>query len=142
MCSNFFRCSNLALHISEKKNNEENIWNPRKQKKSAYWNQNYYKIGCVFFRRQNFSSHLHLKIFKKKKSHLKRFIFSRKERDFSFKIFYEAHEKFRFFQNFLKINWAEFFCYIPSLHKLAKPNRICTQDSFALLIIQKIATFI
>ena len=126
----------LALHISERKNNEENIFGPPKEnrKKCLLKSKLLQNRLCVFFR-QNFSSHLHLKIFKKKNLCTWNEIIFFKERETNFlskKKLWEAHEKLRFFrQNFLKsqLSWIFLTC-IPS--SIAKPNRICTHKKIHL----------
>ena len=127
----------LALHISERKNNEENIFGPPKEnrKKCLLKSKLLQNRLCVFFR-QNFSSHLHLKIFKKKIFAPETRLFFFKERETNFlskkKKLWEAHEKLRFFrQNFLKnqLSWIFLTC-IPS--SIAKPNRICTHKKIHL----------
>jgi len=86
----------LALHISERKNNEENIFGPPKEnrKKCLLKSKLLQNRLCVFFR-QNFSSHLHLKIFKKKifAPETRLFFFKERETNFLSKKNYERHMK-------------------------------------------------
>ena len=108
MCSNFFRCSNPWPYTYQKERIMKKTYLvPRKktEKKCLLKSKLLQNRLCVFFR-QNFSSHLHLKIFKKRNlCTWNKIIFFQGKRDlFSFKKkLWEAHEKLRFFrQNFFK----------------------------------------
>jgi len=138
MCSNFFRCSNPWPYTYQKERIMKKTYLvPRKktEKKCLLKSKLLQNRLCVFFR-QNFSSHLHLKIFKKKNlCTWNKIIFFQGKRDlFSFKKkFYERHMKnFDFSVKISlknQLSWIFLTC-IPS--SIAKPNRICTHKKIHL----------
>lgn len=137
MCSNFFRCSNPWPYTYQKERIMKKTYLvPRKktEKKCLLKSKLLQNRLCVFFR-QNFSSHLHLKIFKKKNLCTWNKIIFFKERETNFlskKKFLRGTWKLRFFrQNFLKnqLSWIFLTC-IPS--SIAKPNRIWTHKKIHL----------
>jgi len=126
----------LALHISERKNNEENIFGPPKEnrKKVLIEIKIITKQAVCIFPSKFLITFAPKNIQEKKSLHLKQdYFFSRKERLIFFqKKILRGTWKLRFFrQNFLKnqLSWIFLTC-IPS--SIAKPNRICTHKKIHL----------